>query len=334
MNKPKAIAIDLIRIDAGTQFRAAINQDRVTDYAELLDGSKDWPFDSACEVYFDGLEYYLVDGFHRYHAGKRVKRSSLSCIVHSGTQRDAIKFALSANARHGLHRSNEDKRKAVAFVLADAEWSKLSSGAIAEICGVSDMFVGKIRKESGPNGLDLVGKDGKKYPAPKPKADPKPEPKRDDIGDSEPEPSFAVPGHDEAKEPDVWEDVDDTPEPDPSKQEPSETPQALQAPIQAVATQLTAMLKELKRLSDCIGGEWLDVTDLETQIGTLKYSIRQSIYWIDCMDCGGKGCKTCRQLGWLSLDRKKHLTQAQKDLVGFLLNYYSTHGATRQHKKP
>lgn len=96
----------------------------------------------------------------------------------------------------------------------------------------------------------------------------------------------------------------------------AETPQALQAPIQAVATQLTGMLKELKRLSDCTGGEWLDVSDLETQIKQLSYSIRQSIYWMDCMDCGGKGCKTCRQLGWLSLDRKKHLTQAQKDLVG------------------
>ena len=96
----------------------------------------------------------------------------------------------------------------------------------------------------------------------------------------------------------------------------AETPQALQAPIQAVATQLTGILKELKRLSDCTGGQWLDISDLETQIKQLSYSIRQSIYWIDCMDCGGKGCKTCRQLGWLSLDRKKHLTQAQKDLVG------------------
>jgi hypothetical protein len=133
-----------------------------------------------------------------------------------------------------------------------------------------------------------------------PKADPKPEPTQ-----AEPE---------SAREPDAWEDVDDTPEPQ-AKPEQAETPQALQAPIQAVATQLTGILKELKRLSDCTGGEWLDVTDLETQIKQLSYSIRQSIYWIDCMDCGGKGCKTCRQLGWLSLDRKKYLTQAQKDAV-------------------
>jgi hypothetical protein len=131
---------------------------------------------------------------------------------------------------------------------------------------------------------------------------------------SEPEPSFEVPGHNS----DQWQDVDDTPEPEPAKPDTpqSDDPKALQAPIQAVATQLNGMLKELKRLSDHTGGEWLDISDLETQIEALKYSIRQSIYWMDCMDCGGKGCKTCRQIGWLSLDRKKHLTQAQKDLVG------------------
>ena len=325
MNKPKPIAIDLIRIDAGTQFRAAINQDRVTDYAELFDGANEWPFDSACEVYFDGVEYFLVDGFHRYFAAVRVKRSSLSCIVHSGTQRDAIKFALSANARHGLHRSNEDKRKAVAFVLEDQEWSKLSSVAIAEICGVSDRFVGNVRKESGSNGSNVKGKDGKEYPASKPKADPKPEPTQAKL-DAEENLRLAEEWEsqgrlqaqqerDAANDGDVWEDVDDTPEPQ-AKPEQAETPQALQAPIQAVATRINAELKELKRLSDCTGGKWLDVTDLETQIKQLSYSIRQSIYWIDCMDCGGKGCKTCRQIGWLSLDRKKHLTQAQKDLVG------------------
>jgi hypothetical protein len=144
--------------------------------------------------------------------------------------------------------------------------------------------------------------------------DAKPAPKqKDEPGDSEPEPIFEVPCHKSE-----WKDVDDTPEPEPAKPDTpqSDDPKALQAPIQAVATQLNGMLKELKRLSDHTGGEWLDISDLETQIEALKYSIRQSIYWMDCMDCGGKGCKTCRQIGWLSLDRKKHLTQAQKDLVG------------------
>ena len=230
MNKPKPIAIDLIRIDAGTQFRAAINQDRVTDYAELFDGTKEWPFNSACEVYFDGVEYFLVDGFHRYFAAVRVKRSSLSCIVHRGTQRDAIKYALSANARHGLHRSNEDKRKAVAFVLEDQEWRHLSSRMIADICGVSSRFVDSCRKDltahRAQSDEKRLGKDGRMISQPKPKYEPETndnEPisgTQDDIGDNEPEPSFETPGHSEAKEPDVWEDVDDTPEPQ-AKPEPS-----------------------------------------------------------------------------------------------------------------
>ena len=310
MSKPKPIAIDLIRIDAGTQFRAATNQAKVTEYAEMFQASTEWPFDSACEVFFDGNEYYMADGFHRYLGAVSVKRSSLSCNVTNGTLRDAIKFALSANARHGLHRSNDDKRKAVGFALEDQEWRHLSSRMVADLCGVSPAFVDSLRKTTAnerQSDEKRTGKDGRTTSLPKSKAKPK----------DEPEPSFETPGHSEAKaesEPDGWQDVDDEPE---AKPEPTaDTPQALQAPIQAVATQLTGMLKELKRLADHTGGEWLDISDLETQITALKYSIRQSIYWIDCMDCGGKGCKTCRQIGWLSLDRKKHLTQAQKDLVG------------------
>jgi len=133
----------------------------------------------------------------------------------------------------------------------------------------------------------------------KPKADPKLEPK----DEPEQDPTYA-------QTQDHW--VDD----EPSEPEQAETPQALIAPIQAVATHFNGHLKELKRLRDCIGGEWLDITDLETQIKLLNDSIRKSVYWVDCMDCGGKGCKTCRQLGWLSLDRKKFLTREQKDKVG------------------
>ena len=146
--------------------------------------------------------------------------------------------------------------------------------------------------------------------ASKRKADPKPEPK--DVTENVWKDVLATSTSERPD--DAWEDFDDEPEPQ-AKPEQAETPQALQAPIQASATRIKAELKELKRLSDCTGGEWLDVTDLETQITALVYAIRQSIYWMDCMDCGGKGCKTCRQIGWLSLDRKKHLTQAQKDVV-------------------
>jgi hypothetical protein len=59
-------------------------------------------------------------------------------------------------------------------VLADEEWSKLSSRLIAEMCGVSHTFVDNVRKESTCNGCKLtdekrVGADGKSRSLPKPK---------------------------------------------------------------------------------------------------------------------------------------------------------------------
>lgn len=145
--------------------------------------------------------------------------------------------------------------------------------------------------------------------------DAKPSPKQKD----EPEPSFEVPGHFEAKaesEPDHWQDVDDEPE---AKPEPtSDTPQALIAPIQAVATQLNPILKQLEKLADDVGGEWIGIQDLTTRINELKFCIRQSVYWVDCPECDGKktGCRVCNKIGWLSLNRKGFLTQAHKDKLG------------------
>ncbi|WP_082378548.1 ParB/RepB/Spo0J family partition protein [Propionispora sp. 2/2-37] len=52
-----------------------------------------------------------------------------------------------ANASHGLRRTNADKRKAVMMLLQDEEWSKWSNVKIAEQCCVSDMTVGRLRKE-------------------------------------------------------------------------------------------------------------------------------------------------------------------------------------------
>lgn len=297
----KALQIELIQIDGGTQFRAATNESKVQEYAELYEAYEEWPFDSACDVFFDGASYFLVDGFHRYHAAIKANQTHLSCNVHKGTLRAAIEFALKVNGKHGLHRSNADKRKAVDFVLADAEWGKLSSRVIAEMCGVSDMFVGTVRKAPGASGLHLepekrTGKDGKQQPASKPKA-------RQEVVET------------------VYEDVDDEMEPE-RELEPnsvpvnSQSPQSLAAPIQAVATRLDSLLKDLAKLSDDIGGEWLDMTTIETQSKALKHTIRSGVFWVDCPDCKGKGCKTCKQHGWLSRDRKQFLTQHQKDLLG------------------
>ena len=92
-------------------------------------------------------EYYLIDGFHRYKAYKKEKINEALCQIHKGTERDAILFSASANADHGLRRSNADKEKSVKILLEDPEWKGNSDNWIAKATKVSQPTVTKIRRK-------------------------------------------------------------------------------------------------------------------------------------------------------------------------------------------
>ncbi len=132
-----------LRLDGGTQPRIELNPEVIAEYVELLCNGITFP---PITVYFDGVNYWLADGFHRYWAAWEAK-VELEINVINGTQRDAILHSVGANATHGLRRSNQDKRKAVVTLLQDEEWSQWSDRAIARQCQVSDRLVNKIRKQ-------------------------------------------------------------------------------------------------------------------------------------------------------------------------------------------
>lgn len=137
------ISIDKIRIDGGTQIRIEPNQETIDNYTALYSDGVNFP---PIIVFFDGVDYWLADGFHRYFAAINAGRSEINETVINGTKRDAILFSLGANGTHGLNRTNADKRNAVETMLKDAEWVKWSDNAIARQCHVSPTFVGSIRK--------------------------------------------------------------------------------------------------------------------------------------------------------------------------------------------
>jgi len=138
--------LEKIRIDCGTQARATINQDTVADYAESMRTGSIFP---AVTVFFDGVDYYLADGFHRYFATQKVGSPGIEASVINGTIRDAILYSLGANDEHGLRRTAADKRKAIMIMLADAEWRDWNNKAIATACHCSVDLVQKVREESG-----------------------------------------------------------------------------------------------------------------------------------------------------------------------------------------
>jgi len=135
-----------IRIDGGTQSRVEINNDVVSEYAEALKNGASFP---QLIVFFDGVDYWLVDGFHRYHAHKLACIDSADCAVHDGSLREAQLFSVGVNDTHGLRRSNGDKKKAIELLLNDSEWSLWSDTAIAKKCSVDHKTVSKYRLSLG-----------------------------------------------------------------------------------------------------------------------------------------------------------------------------------------
>lgn len=168
----KLIKIDDIILDAGTQVRADIHRDVVDDYSDAFKSKAKFP---PIDAFHDGGKYLLADGFHRVMGASKAGLKQIECEIHQGDRAACIKFALSANAHHGIRRTNADKRHAVEIALK--EFPKLSNVALAEICSVSEFLVRDLR----PSNLDLievdkrVGRDGKERklpPVPTPKKSP------------------------------------------------------------------------------------------------------------------------------------------------------------------
>ncbi len=154
MDDPGVIVLPLaiVRTDGGTQPRAELADEVVSNYAELYREGRPLPPPVA---FFDGIHYWLADGFHRVAAASRAGFEDLEFDVRSGSQRDAILYSVGANADHGLPRSNADKRRAVETLLKDPEWSQWSDRVIAKQCGVSHTFVGEVRRELSGSGLQM-----------------------------------------------------------------------------------------------------------------------------------------------------------------------------------
>lgn len=161
----KIISLEFIVIDAGTQVRCSLDEDTVEEYAEAWKEKVCFP---PIDVFADGNRYILADGFHRFFSAQRAGEKYIEANIHSGTRQDAIKFAVGANRKHGLKMTRADKRKAVS--IAFATFAKLSDRTIAEMCGVSNTFVGAVRQDLKADEPIRTAKDGseRKVPPPPP----------------------------------------------------------------------------------------------------------------------------------------------------------------------
>jgi len=156
------IQLDVIDLDVSIQCRATIDTATVNEYAErMTDGDKFPPV----ILFGTAKRSWIGDGWHRVLAARQIAIVKIEADLRSGGRIDALKHALTANAVHGMRRTNADKRRCIEIALQ--EFPKLSSRAIAEMCGVGDDLVESIRPRqvSDSDTSKRTGTDGKQYPA-------------------------------------------------------------------------------------------------------------------------------------------------------------------------
>lgn len=147
MNAQKIKLSDLVT--EGLQIRCAIDKDVVAEYAEAMKDGKEFP---PVIVYREKSKPYLADGYHRVGAAKELGLDEIEAEVREGGFNEALKYALRANAEHGLRRTNADKRHALEIAWENRR--KLfgekdpSSRQLAEIAGVSKSSCETFIKEA------------------------------------------------------------------------------------------------------------------------------------------------------------------------------------------
>ncbi len=133
--KTITLACDNIIATAATQVRAELNKDMIEQYTEdIKTGAIMPPIDVFAE---EGSEaYFMADGFHRHRSAINAGEIEIECNLHVGGLHEALVFALGANSKHGMRRTNADKVNAVKLALKDPVLSKLTQQEIADVCCV------------------------------------------------------------------------------------------------------------------------------------------------------------------------------------------------------
>lgn len=285
------LALSKIITDAGTQCRADLNSETVSDYAEAMKSGKKFP---PIVVFTDGKVYWLADGFHRLAAAAQNGEKFIECDLRQGKRLDAVKFSLGANAAHGLRRTNADKQKSADIGVQ--EFPDLSDGALAEMCAVSRQLIVDARQRQVANfatckAENLIksqvsappprrtGKDGKTYCVPQRNTAPSRKPAA---------PPALLDGTGMEVPPEILELWNSA--------------FARAQRLLNFASEIRAEIRRAQDDRDPIFRE-CDHTDILAKLDQVYADLKRAKPYAVCPDCNGyaaKGCSLCKGRGFLS----------------------------------
>jgi len=138
------LPISKLRMDGGTQSRDIIQDSVVDNYASEMKRGVEFP---PVDVFYDGKNYWLGDGFYRVRATSWRGLERIQCEIHQGAQEDAQWYSFSVNQSHGLPRTNEDKARAVRGALQHPKGRGMSNRQIGKHVGVDEGTVRRWREK-------------------------------------------------------------------------------------------------------------------------------------------------------------------------------------------
>lgn len=154
-----------LTLDERCQPRTGIDEATVQRYIEALrEGVTLPPIEVVASR--DERPIWVVDGWHRTIAHRRVGSSTIQAVRHVGELRDAIWRALSANATNGLQRTQADLARAIGIALDDPEWAAMSDRALAKHVGCSDKTIGNHKRRRAQEDQEAPAKAEDRQEAP------------------------------------------------------------------------------------------------------------------------------------------------------------------------
>lgn len=116
------VSINDMAVDPRLQMRTCMDQDAIAQYAEKIDSILEkHPIMVVSVTYPTGREvWYIVDGFHRYHAARAAERETLNIMLMRGSWEDAVQYAMTANWANGMRPSKEAAKRSIEMLLETA----------------------------------------------------------------------------------------------------------------------------------------------------------------------------------------------------------------------
>ncbi len=309
----KKLKASEIRTDGGTQPRAGIDENAVTEYAAAYESGEKLPPLLVC---FDGKSYWLADGFHRYHAHTRLDHAEIECEGRQGTRSDALWMGIEANRKqNSLRFTQQDKAEAIRMILSDPTLRGKSDAEISRQVGVDGTTVADHRKRIIGNPKDappaesdtrIVLRNGKPYqmkvanigrrpaPAPEPAPD-APEEHLEEI-ESYDAPSPAAPAE--------LRDELGKPVPAPMRA----NWQKATAALRALMAQVQAVRKGCGEIIDQPWAVFFTHQRAEIDLRNAYHALKFALPYTTCPYCKGSlkhdgaECKACKGQGWVSKD--------------------------------